>query len=222
MGSVRDETLRLLCAFTPSFAWIGRRRKLRRRNCAEDAPAVSRRSSSERSVRVLRRVLGLHQLLLVLVGRHGAETAIVSLSICAGEGERHLIIVVVDRGAGVGADVEGLIPCRISGTVRSIVWVATPSPSTLSMPVPPRPIPLMSLNARVANPSPSYLKSNSSRVLARRQRPRPLPAHPLEVEQVPDEDRLALQQVQTIAAEAPAVGIGSCPRRRPAARRSRP
>src|SRR5262245_51538186 len=79
----------------------------------------------------------------------------------AGETERHLVIIG-HRRAGVGADVEVLVPLQDQRNSALIVWRATSLPSTLSTPVPPRPMPLRLLNASVPVPSPSYLKSNSS------------------------------------------------------------
>ena len=83
--------------------------------------------------------------------------------------------------------------------------MATTLPSTLNVPVPGRPMPLMLLKASVAKPSPSYLKSYCS-VCLPGENVRAFPANPLQVKQVPEEHRLALQQVEAVAAESTAVG----------------
>ena len=63
----------------------------------------------------------------------------------------------------------------------------------------------MLLNASVPTPRPSYLKSNSSVCLPGAS-VRAFPLHPLQVDQVPQEHRLALEQVEAVAGEAPARG----------------
>ena len=75
--------------------------------------------------------------------------------------------------------------------VCGIFWLATSLPSTFSTPVPPLP-----------KPGPSYVKSKDDGVLARRQRVLPFPAEALKVEEVVEEHRLALEQVEAVAAEA--------------------
>src|SRR5215468_10741041 len=95
--------------------------------------------------------------------------------------------------------------CRTSGTVRSMVSVATTLPSTVSVPVPARPIPVKLLKASVAKPRPSYLKSNTMLCLPGERNVKAFPAHPLEVKQVPNKDRFALQQVHSVAAKTSAV-----------------
>ena len=96
--------------------------------------------------------------------------------------------------------------CRMIGSVRSIFSVATALPSTLSMPVPPRPMPLKLLNASVPGAESVVLEVELHRVLAGREGLGAFPADALEVDQVPEEHRLALEQVEAVAAEAPAGG----------------
>src|SRR5207248_1704428 len=83
----------------------------------------------------------------------------------AGEPERHLVVVVVGRRAGVGADVEAFVPLEDDRDGALHLLSGHVLPSTLSTPVPPRPRPLVLLKASVAKPRPSYLKSNSSACL---------------------------------------------------------
>ena len=71
--------------------------------------------------------------------------------------------------------------------------------------MPPRPMPLMLLKASVPMPRPSYLKSNSSVCLPGASASGAFPANALQVHQVPEEHRLALEQVEAVAAE-PAAG----------------
>src|SRR5215831_9641582 len=53
---------------------------------------------------------------------------------------------------------------------------------------------------------PVILEIKLQRVLAGRQCLRSLPAHALEIDEVPQKHRLALQQIETVAAEATALG----------------
>ena len=88
-----------------------------------------------------------------------------------------------------------------NGIVCGIVFLANSLPSTVSTPVPPLP-----------KPGPSYLKSNTivclpglSALPNQSSRPHAaFPAEALQIEQVVDEDRLALEQVEAVAAEAAA------------------
>ena len=66
-------------------------------------------------------------------------------------------------------------------------------------------MPLVLLNARVANPRPSYLKSNSSTCLPGCERIGAFPTHAFQVEEIPDVDRLAFQQVEAPASESAAL-----------------
>ena len=60
----------------------------------------------------------------------------------AGEAERHLVVVVVDRRARVDADVEGLVDRHEERNgVRDLPGWRLPLPSTFSTPVPPLPKP---------------------------------------------------------------------------------
>ena len=77
--------------------------------------------------------------------------------------------------------------------VCGIVFLATSLPSTDRTPVPP-----------LAMPGPSYLKSNTMVCLPGVERLRAFPAESFQTEEVVGEDRLALEQVETIAPEAPA------------------
>src|SRR5215831_18855541 len=78
-----------------------------------------------------------------------------------------------------------------TGMVCRTLLVATSLSSTLRTPVPPLP-----------KPGPSYLKSNTMMCLPRPERVLAFPAKAFEVDEVIDEHRLALEQVQTIATEA--------------------
>ena len=66
-------------------------------------------------------------------------------------------------------------------------------------------MPLMLLNASVAKPSPSYLKSYSMVCLPGASASGAFPADPLQVQQVPEKHRLAIQQIHAVSAEPPAV-----------------
>ena len=125
-----------------------------------------------------------------------------------GQRERRLVVGVVHAGERVGADVEALVPLQDDrqGLLHAS-WYATTLPSTLSVPVPGRPSPLKLLNASVPTPRPSYLKSNSSVCRPGRRVP-PVPSHfrRFEVDQIPQEHGLALEQVEAVAGEAPAGG----------------
>src|SRR5262245_21455303 len=74
----------------------------------------------------------------------------------------HFVVAIVDRRAGVSADIERFIELQDDRDRTFHLWLDTTLPSTLSVPVPPQPMPLRLLKASVANPSPSYLKSNST------------------------------------------------------------
>ena len=128
----------------------------------------------------------------------------------AGERERHLVVLVVHRVPVSEPMSKVSSHCRMSGRVCSIFWVATSLPSTLSTPVPLRPMPLMLLKASVARPEAVVLEVELQRVLAGRERLGAFPADALQVDQVPEEDRLALEQVEAVAAE-PAAWVTSMP-----------
>ena len=64
----------------------------------------------------------------------------------------------------------------------------------------------MLLKASVPTPRPSYLKSNSSVCLPGASASGPSHLMRFEVDQVPEEHRLALEQVEAVAGEAPARG----------------
>ena len=71
--------------------------------------------------------------------------------------------------------------------------------------MPPRPMPLTLLKASVPKPRPSYLKSNSSVCLPGGRASGAFPADALEIDEVPEEHRLALEQIEAIAAEPAAL-----------------
>ena len=67
-------------------------------------------------------------------------------------------------------------------------------------------MPLMLLKASVPGAEAVVLEVELDGVLAGRERLRAFPADALQVDQVPEEDRLALEQVEAVAAEAAAGG----------------
>src|SRR5215470_15087803 len=96
--------------------------------------------------------------------------------------------------------------CRISGTVRSIVWRATSLPSTLSTPVPPRADAAQIVKCERADSQPVVFEVELQRVLAWHQCLRSLPAHAFQVDEVPQKHRLALEHIEPVTAEAAALG----------------
>jgi hypothetical protein len=87
-----------------------------------------------------------------------------------------------------------------------ICLVATTLPSTFSVPVPGRPMPLKLLKASVPDAQAVVLEVEFDGVRAWRQSLRALPLQALQIDQVPQEHRLALEQVEAIAAKASAGG----------------
>jgi hypothetical protein len=67
-------------------------------------------------------------------------------------------------------------------------------------------MPLKLLKGKRAHAEAVVLEIEVERVLTRRERVRALPADPLQVDQVPQEHRLALQQIEAVATEAAALG----------------
>ena len=124
----------------------------------------------------------------------GGETADRQLVDLAGEGERDLIVGVVDRRAGVEPMSKVSSHGRSQRNVRSIVCVATTLPSTDERARAGAADAAHVVERERREAEPVILEVVDERVLARGQRVRPLPLHPLEVEQVPGEDRLALQR----------------------------
>jgi len=124
----------------------------------------------------------------------------------ARELERYLIVLVVDRRAGIGANVEGLVPLQNERqrTLHSLVGHD------------------LAVNLEHAGAGPAdathvverergeaqaiVLEVELKPMLARRERLCAFPALPLQVDQVPDEDRLALQQVEPPAREPTTLG----------------
>jgi hypothetical protein len=66
-------------------------------------------------VGVLSGVLSLHQLLLVFIGQDRRRYRDRQLVDLAGKGEGNLVVLIVDRRAGVGADVERFVPWQDQG-----------------------------------------------------------------------------------------------------------
>src|SRR5271165_3361886 len=113
----------------------------------------------------------------------------------AREAERHLIIVVVHSGAGVHADVEGFVHRyeERNGARNLLVgdFLA---------------VHLQHARAALSNARAVIGEVEHNGVLARRERLIAFPAEPLQIQHVVEEHRLALQQVQTVSAEATALG----------------
>src|SRR3990172_1018827 len=113
----------------------------------------------------------------------------------AGEAERHLVVAVVDRGARVDADVEGLVLREHERQrLRNLLRIDH--------------LAVHLQRAAAAEPEADavVLEVEDERVLARRERVLSLPAEPLDVDVVVDEHRLALEEIEADAAEPPAVG----------------
>ena len=106
-------------------------------------------------------------------GRSIVERQLVEL---AGEGERHLVVRVVHRCAGVGADVEALVPLQDQrASCAPSSGVATSLPSTFSTPVPPLADAAHVVEGERADAEAVVLEVELERVLARRQRVRAFP-----------------------------------------------
>src|SRR5262245_27216464 len=89
---------------------------------------------------------------------------------------------------------------RVSGTVRSIFWVETVLPSTFADAA-------HIVVSQSCEAEPVILEVELQRVFARRQRLRAFPADTFEVEQVPQKDGLALEQVETVTAKTPSIRV---------------
>ena len=111
----------------------------------------------------------------------------------AGEAERHLVVLVVDRRAGIDADVEGLVDRhqerngmrdRLLGDLRAVD--------------------AQHALAALAEAGTIIGEVEDDGVLAGRQRLLARPPEALQPQQIVGEDRLALEQVEAVAAEAAA------------------
>ena len=124
----------------------------------------------------------------------------------AGEGEWYLVILIVHRRAGIGADVEVLIPLQYQ---RQRVFHRLRCHR--------RAVDLQ--DARTALTDAAYVVEGErthaeavvfevelQSVLAGRQHLSTFPAHAFQVDQVPQEHRLAFQHVEAVATEATALG----------------
>ena len=90
--------------------------------------------------------------------------------------------------------------------VRAIFWLATSLPSTFSDAGTASADAAHAVEGQGCGAESVVLEVELQGVLAGRKRFRPLPADSLQIEEVPDEDRLAFQHVEAVAAEPTAVG----------------
>src|SRR6266545_1122907 len=109
--------------------------------------------------------------------------------------ERDLVVFLIHRSACINADAERLTPGKAAAeTVRH--WMAVRSLA----------VHLECAGTALAQPRTVILPVELKRVFAGRKRVLALPLHHFELDQVPSEDRLALQQIEAVAAEVTAIG----------------
>ena len=165
------------------------------------------------SIRVIHGASGRLKLLHILgrqLRRVERDGQLIDLAV---EGKRHVIIAIIDGRAGIRPNIEGFIPGkgerdRAIHHVRRDDFAIDPQRSG-SRATKPADI----VEGERRKPQPVIFEVIDERMLTRRKRLGRLPFHPFQVEQVPGEDRLALEQIETIAAE---IGhLASRSRRRP-------
>src|SRR5262249_51489924 len=123
----------------------------------------------------------------------------------ARERERHLVVLVVDRRAGIGPDVEVLVPLKDERDRVLHLLARDFSAVDLQYAGAAPAEPTIATGHERRRPDPGIPDLELERVLARRQGLGCLPLDALQVHQVPREDRLALEQVEAVAAEATAL-----------------
>ena len=118
-----------------------------------------------------------------------------TLLILPREAERHLVVVVVHRRAGVDPT------SKVSSIVKraGMVWGMLLGRDFLA-------VHLQYAGAALAMPGPSYLKSNTMVCLPGVERLLAFPAESLKGQEIVGEHRLALEQIEAVAAEAATVG----------------
>src|SRR5215471_12930075 len=123
----------------------------------------------------------------------------------AGETERHLVIIG-HRRAGVGADVEVLVPLQdqrnsaLHSVARHLLAVDFEHTSAAAADA------AQIVKCERADSQPVVFEVELQRVLAWHQCIRSLPAHAFQVDEVPQKLRLALEHIEPVTAEAAALG----------------
>ena len=124
----------------------------------------------------------------------------------AGELERHLIVLVVHRRAGIGAHVEVLVPLqrhrnglfhllRRDHLAVDLEYAGAAAAQAAG-----------AAEGERGGTQTVVLEVEFERVLAGCERLRTFPLDALEIDQVPGEHRLALEQIEAVAGEAAALG----------------
>src|SRR5262249_20092751 len=142
---------------------------------------------------IIRVSAGVPNDLMIIAGqlrRPELETKLVDL---ASEAERHLVILVVNGGAGIDSHIEGLV-------YRDEKWNSVRDLACRMFFI------VHSQNARtaLAEPGSIVFEVEHDGVLARPERVRAFPAIAFEADEVIEKDRLALEQIHAVATEAPA------------------
>src|SRR5664280_1276962 len=153
-------------------------------------------------------IIAFSQLQLFNVGRSQLRPVDIQRQLVdfAVEGERNLVVLVVHRGFGIATDVEVLIPLqdewqsvvhRLRGDCLSVDFQYARSTLTDTADV---------VEGKRAHAEAVVLEVELQGMFARCESGGTLPLHPFQVNQVPGKGWLALQNVETISAEAPALG----------------
>ena len=157
-------------------------------------------------LRIPRTLLCLHQSFLILWRQLGLFEADRQLVDLAREPERYLLVLIIHRRAGIRSDVESFVPGQrqrngaLQRLRRDHLSVDLERSGARS------PDAADTVEHEGSEPEPIIFEVVLERMFTCGKRLRALPTHALQIEQVPKKHRLAFQQIQSIPAEAPAVG----------------
>jgi hypothetical protein len=123
------------------------------------------------------------------------------------EGEGRLVVLIVDAGQRVRADVERLVPLQNQwqGALHLLLSydLAVQIENSHAAAADAGEI----VEGESSDPQAIVFEVELQRVLAGRERFGAFPAHPLQIDQVPGKNRLALEEIEAIAGEAAALCV---------------